>query len=535
MSKEVNFSPRAKLAKGRDIVANSVKISIGPKGRNVGIEQGSTPIIANDAGIISKHITLSDPIMNMGASIVKDVIQKTGEEVGAGRTAAAILTQAISREASKYVDRGMNFNLLETGMKEAVTDITNELKDISRPVTTKEEIQQIATLSTENTELGSVIADVIDKVGKDCVVTVEESQTLGVTAEIVEGMKFDKGWISPYMVTNPDRMEAVYTDTAILVTDKKISYYKDLYPVIKSCVDSGKNSLILICEDLDGEALNNSIMLRMMRPSAFNLLALKIPGFSDKKEWLEDICLATGAQLATEVTGTTIHSARLGMVSKIIAKEKSTVLMGSQSLKDKIEELKTLKETTQIPYEKAKLENRIAILSGSVAIIRVGAAIESDLKYLKLKIEDGVNESKRALEEGIIPGGDVAFINAAKNLTLKGKKWYEFWKKNTEEELGYNIVLKSIHLPLEQIILNCYRKPKSILKKIRASNSATIGYNALTNQIVPDMFEAGIIDAVKVSRTVLHKATIGAAKLLTLEVTITEEQEKESVKSNLDY
>lgn len=521
--KDINFNPRNELKAGLDKVADAVKITIGPKGRNVGIEQGSTPIIANDGGVIARFIQLKDPVQNMGAQIIKDVIQKTSENVGGGRTASAILTQAIVEEGIKVVEKGMNIGLLKKGMNQAVRDITDGLVKISKKVTTKEEIKQIATISTESEELGDVISDVIDKVGKDCIVTVEESQTFGVITEINEGLKFDKGFISPYMVTNPERMEAEYKDVYVLVTDKKISSYKDIFPIINNIIAGGKNKLVIICEDFEGDALNSSIINRIK--GSFNLLAIKIPGFSDKKEWLEDVALSVGAEIASDSTGIKLSEAKFGVAKKIISTKDSTIIIGSQSTKDKVKELKLLKENSANKYEQDKLDHRIAILSGSVAVIKVGAATESELKYLKLKIEDGVNESKRALEEGIVTGGDVAFLHAMR-IGIKS------FSNNDEFSKGYQIVLKAIEAPLRQIVLNANGSPDVVVNQIYSSSDVKVGYDANINQIVDDMFKEGIIDALKVSRTILENAVSAAGMFLTIECTICEE---EITKSNVEY
>ncbi len=514
---------RLKLKKGLDAVADAVKITIGPKGKNVAIEQGSTPIIANDAGTVAKYITLKDPVENMGAQIIKDVIQKTSEKVGGGRTASAILTQAIVTEGLKTLDKGMNVTLLKKGMQQAVADITEGLKGISKPVSTPDEIKQIATISTESEELGTLIANVINQVGKNCNVTYEDSQVIGVTSTIEDGVKFDKGWLSPYMVTNPERMEAEYKDIPVLIADKKISMYKELFPVIKSLADQNKNSLLLICEDMDGEALNNAILMRMK--GAFNLLAVKIPGFTDKKEWLEDIALVTGSSIVNSIEPD-LTKATLGSAKKVTSTKDSTLILGTQDPSAKVEELKALKENTKIQYEKDKLTGRIGILSGKVAVIRIGAATESELKYLKLKIEDGVNESKRALEEGIVIGGNCAFIQARP----KQKEGYDEFTR------GYNIVSKAIESPLRQIILNCEGAPDFVIPHIKDESwSDNAGYNANTGSVVDDMFVCGIIDAVKVTRTVLENAVSAAGMFLTIDCTINEDTDIESVKPNLDY
>jgi chaperonin GroEL len=520
MSKHVEFSPQEELMNGLDTVANAVKITIGPKGRNVVIEQGQTPIIANDGGMIAKYIQLKNPIENMGAQIIKDVIQKTSEKVGGGRTASAILTQAIVQEGIVALNKGMNMTFLKKGMHEAIKDITSGLKEIAKSVATPEEIKQIATISTESEELGILIADVINKVGKDCNVTYEDSQVIGVTSTIEDGVKFDKGWISPYMINSPERMEAEYKDIPVLITEKKISIYKELYPVIQKIVAQNRNSLVVICEDLDGEALNNSIIMKLK--GGFNILAIKIPGFSDKKEWLEDIALITGGTIATSVNPK-LEEVTLGEIKKIVSSKDSTLILGTQDTSEKVKELAILKENSKSAYDKEKLTNRMAILSGSVAVIKVGAPTDSELKYLKLKIEDGVNEAKRALEEGIVIGGNCAFIQVVKKLRKKDGI--------DDESIGYNIVLKAVEAPLRQIVENCGISPDVVIDRLLEGN---FGFNALTNESNVDMFECGIIDAVKVTRTVLENAVSAAGIFLTIEVSIHEETD-ESTKPAIEY
>jgi chaperonin GroEL len=541
MAKDINFTPRSKLKKGLDIVADAVKITIGPKGRNVAIEQGGTPIIANDAGTVAKYITLKDPLENMGAQIIKDVIQKTSEKVGGGRTASAILTQAIVDEGIKVLDKGMNISLLKKGMQEAVKDISQGLKDISKPVSTPDEIKQIATISTESEELGELIADVINKVGKDCNVTYEDSQVIGVTTTVEDGIKFDKGWISPYMVTNRDRMEAEHKDIPVLIMDKKVSSYTEVYPVLQALGANGKNSLMIICEDMDGAVLDNFAIMQM--GGAFKLLAVKIPGFSDKKEWLDDIALITGATAIGSINkippavrvekGQPLpqieYPTYLGMAKKVTSTKDSTLILGTVDTAEKTKELTALKENTKVKYEQDKLTGRIGILSGKVAVIRIGSATESELKYLKLKIEDGVNESKRALEEGIVPGGDSAFINALKSQYGKTKEL-----PTDTEAIGYKIVVQAVNAPFQQIIKNADDKAEVILAMVEQNKNTSAGYDALSGKVVDDMFACGIIDAVKVTRTVLENAVSAAGMFLTIEATITEEN-TEDVKQTIEY
>lgn len=541
MSKQILFSSEArkKLFKGVCGVVDPCALTIGPKGKNVAIEQGGTPIIANDAGTVAKYITLKDPVENMGAQIIKDVIQKTSEKVGGGRTASAILTKAIIEEGMKVIDNGMNVNLLKKGMQQAVVDITEGLKKISKPVSSPEEIKQIATISTESEELGTLIAGVVTSVGKDCNVTYEDSQVIGVSSTVEDGVKFDKGWISPYMVTDPERMQAEHKDISVLIMDKKISSYNEIYPVLQAIGANGKNTLMIICEDMDSAVLDNFAIMQM--GGAFKLLAVKIPGFTDKKEWLDDIALITGATVINGINKIPAavriekgqpmpqieYPTYLGSAKKVTSTKDSTLILGTQDTSAKVDELRALKENTKLPYEKEKLNNRIGILSGKVAVIRIGAATESELKYLKLKIEDGVNESKRALEEGIVIGGNCAFIHVTDLLRnpadVKG-----------DEAKGYYIIRKAICAPLEQIVKNAGGTEQVVVNDVwKAKNPA--GYDANTGEIVDDMFECGIIDAVKVSRTVLENAVSAAGMFLTIESTINEEIEESSVKQNLEY
>lgn len=523
--KQVNFSPRTKLKKGLDTVADAVKITIGPKGRNVVIERGYDPLISNDGGTIANEIQLKDKVENMGAQIIKGVIRKTSDKVGGGRTASAILTQAIVTEGLKQVENGMNMTLFKKGMSSAVEDIITNLKKNAKKVTTNEEIKQIATISTESDELGAVICSVIESVGKDCVVTVEESQSFGITSEITDGLKFDKGYVSPYMVTNPERMEAEFKDAPVLITDKKLSMFKDLMGIIKGLAEAGTNSLVVICEDFDGEALNNSVIMKIR--GQFNILAIKAPGFQDKWEWLQDIALTTGGSIVSDKTGVQFTQEALGKAKKVISTKDSTVIIGTGDVKNKLNDLKSQLENAENQWEKDKLERRIATLGGHVAIIKVGAATESELKYLKQKIEDGVNESKRALEEGIVIGGDCAYIHAVKNLRVSQVEYPEFIK-------GYEIVCKAVEAPLKQIVTNANASPDVVVKAIKDGDKF-LGFNALTNEIERDMFKAGIVDALKVTRTTLENALSGASMFLTIECSISDEPENIKEPAKIEY
>lgn len=515
--KQINFEPKNKLKAGLDKVAEAVKLTIGPKGRNVAIERGAEPLITNDGGTIAHEIILKDKDENMGAQIIRGVIRKTSEKVGGGRTASAILTQAIVKEGLKQAQFGININEFKRGMSEAVSDITEELKKNAKEVQSQEELEQIATISTENKELGATIADVVWKTGKDSIVTVEESQGLDITTDVVDGIKFDKGWVSPYMVTNPERMEAELKDVPVLVTDKKISLYKEIYPIIEKLAGKGKNTLLIVCDDLDGDALNNSVLMKIR--GVFNLVAVKFP-LIGKDDWMDDIAKSVGTEIVSDKTGFTYANVELGEAKKVIVAKDSTVIMGTADIKEHLRNLKLLAENTDNVVEKDKLERRIAVLGGGIAVIKVGASTESEMKYLKQKIEDGVNEAKRALEEGIVAGGDVAFVNAVKSLTPI---------QESDFGLGYNTVISSVSEPFKQIIRNAQGQAEVVLNQIVEDKSTTIGYNALTDTIEPDMFKAGIIDALKVVRTVLENAVSGAGMFLTIEATVSEEEKKEKL------
>src|SRR3990167_7500699 len=397
-----------KLKKGLDIVADAVKITIGPRGKNVAIDNGLHPIIANDGGRIAKEIVLKDPLENMGASIIKEVIQKTSEDVGGGRTASAIITQALVNEGFKLVNRGFNPNLLKKGMQLAIRDICAELDKMAKPV--KGKLKEVATISTESEELGKVIAETIEKVGIDSVVTVEESQTFGITSEIAEGLKFDKGYISPYMITN-ERLEAEYKDISVLITDKKLSFFKDLQPIFDGLIKKGEKDLLIIAEDLEGEALDVSVVAKLKR--RFNTLAIKTPGVGDNKKFcIEDLCALTGAELWKEQQ----KEVKLGKDKKVLSTKDKTIIRGTGDIKTWITTLKVRMDMTENVWEIDQYRERIAKLKNGIAVIKVGASSQDEVKYLKLKIEDGVNETKRALEEGIVMGGNVAFIHARRNI-----------------------------------------------------------------------------------------------------------------------
>ncbi len=530
MAKKILFgdSARVALMKGVDTVADAVKITIGPRGRNVVFDRGfGAPTITNDGVSIAKEISLADKFENMGVEIVKEVASKTNDVAGDGTTTSVVLAQAMIREGLKQTAMGANGQLVRRGIELAKDDVVAALKKMAKPVKNDSEIRQVATISAESIELGAIIADTIKKVGKDGVVTVEESQSFGIESEVVEGMEFDKGFVSAYMITNAERMEAEMKDASILVTDKKISTIKDILPLLEKVAATGKKELVIIAEDVDGEALT-TLVLNKLR-GTFSVLAIKAPGYGDrKKEMLADIATVTGGTVVTEELGLTLEKAELnvlGKATKIIAKKDKTVIVGGKGKKAAIEsrvsELKATLENTTSKYDKEKLEERIAKMAGGVAIIRVGAATETEMKYLKLKIEDAVNATKAAIEEGIVPGGGVALVKVANSVreSYKGGK-------NRETDVGYEIVLKALEAPLMQIAVNAGKDDGAVIVDKVKNGKGNMGYDASREEIVADMLLSGIIDPVKVTRSGVENASSAAAILLTTEVAIADEPEE---------
>ncbi len=532
MSKKIlyNEDARKALKRGVDAVADAVKITIGPRGRNVVLDKGyGSPTITNDGVSIAKEITLKDKFENMGAEITKEVASKTNELAGDGTTTAAILVQAIIKEGLKHTSMGVNAMGVRAGIEAASKDVVHALKKIAKPIKENEEIKQVATISSESAELGSIIAETISKVGKDGVVTVEESQSTGLESEVVEGIEFDKGYISPYMITNPERMEAVYDDPAILITDRKISSIKEILPMLEQLAQTGKKDLVIIAEDVDGEALTTFVLNKIR--GTFNVLAVKAPGYGDrKKEMLQDIAVTVGATVISEEVGIKFEKAPLSMLGKtrrVISTKDNTVLVGGKGKKADIDariaQLKKQRENIDSKYDKEKIDERIAKLSGGVAVIRVGAATETEMKYLKLKIEDAVNATKAAIEEGIVAGGGVAHIHAALEIEKSNAKKTQMSK---EQELGYSIVLKALESPLRQIAINAGKDDGSVIVEKVRNGRGNLGYDALKDEMVVDMITAGIVDPVKVTRLGIENACSAAAILLTTEAAIADEPEK---------
>ena len=533
MSKKILYGEEAKraLKKGIDQVANAVKITIGPKGRNVVLDKGyGAPTITNDGVSIANAITLKDKFENMGAEIAKEVASKTNEIAGDGTTTSIVLTQALVDEGMKHTVMGINAITLKNSIESACRDVVEALKGLSKPIKSKDEIWQVATISAESPEVGKIIADTINKVGKDGVVTVEESQIAGVESEIVEGMEFDKGYISPYLITDKERLEAVYNNPLILVTDSNITNLEEILPVIQKVLESSRKELVIIAEDCQGQALAGVIVNRLQ--GRFNTLVVRSPGYGDnKREMLQDIATVIGANFISEDLGRkldTVEIADLGTASKIISTKDKTIIVNGRGNKKNIEarinQVKAQKEVTTSAFDLEKLDQRIARMSGGVAVIRVGGSTETEMKYLKLKVEDAVNATKAAIDEGIVAGGGSALIKAGEVVRQgMGKKMTE------ENKLGYSIVLRALEAPLRQIAINSGKDDGSVIVE-KVKQIENDGYDAFNDVIVKDMVKVGIVDPVKVTRTALENACSAVAILLTTEVAITDEVEERNDK-----
>ncbi|MES2470784.1 MAG: chaperonin GroEL [Patescibacteria group bacterium] len=536
MAKRIVYNEEARkaLKKGVDAVADVVKLTLGPRGRNVVLDKGyGAPTITNDGVSIAREITLADKIENMGAEIIKEVATKTNDLAGDGTTTSTVLTQAIITEGLKYTTLGVNAMGVKFGIEQATVRVVAALKEIAKPIKNDDEIRQVATISAESAELGNIIADTIKKVGKDGVVTVEEAQTIGVESEVVGGIEFDKGYISPYMVTNAERMEAEYSDPAILITDKKISSIKEILPLLEKLAQTGKKELVLIAEDVDGEALTTFLVNKLR--GGFNVLAVKAPGYGEqKKDTLQDIAVTVGAQVVSEDLGLKFENVDLsvmGKARKVISSKDKTTIVGGKGKKSEIDariaQLKKQRENIDAKYELEKVDARIAKLAGGVAVIRVGAATETEMKYLKLKIEDAVNATKAAIEEGIVPGGGVALVKAAQKVEewLKNEKNTKGFSRETE--IGFSIVLKALEAPLKQIAINAGKDDGSVIVDKVKNGKGGMGYDALKDELIPDMIAAGIVDPAKVTRSGVQNAASAAAILLTTEAAIAEEPKEE--------
>lgn len=538
MPKQILFDEKARQAmkRGMDQLAQAVKITLGPKGRNVilGKSYGS-PQITNDGVTIAKEIDFEDKFETMGAELIKEVASKTNDAVGDGTTTSVILAQAIIHEGLKYATAGMNVLGLRQGLEEGRNEIIQELQKMAKPVKTHEEIIQIASISAESRELGEIIAQAIEKVGKDGAVTVEESQGTGIEKEIVEGMQFDRGYVSPYMITNAERMEAVIEDPSILITDKKISSIQEVLPLLEKLVKTGKKEIVIIAEDIEGDALATLVVNRLR--GGFNALAVKAPGFGDRrKEMLEDIAVVTGGKVISQEVGLKLENAdfsTLGHARRVVSDKDNTTIVGGKGKREEIEkrikQIRAQIERVTSEYDKEKLQERLAKLAGGVAVIRVGAATETEMKYMKLKTEDAVAATKAALAQGIVPGGGIALFKIATRMQhMKDKNKKE---KSQEMQAAYSILMHALEEPLVQITVNAGKRMGEIAAKIRekiiSDEKSNIGYDALNDHIVPDMMKEGILDPLKVTRAALENAVSVAAMFLTTEAAIADLPKKE--------
>ena len=526
MSKELAYGIDARnaLKKGVDAVADTVKVTLGPKGRNVVLDKKfGAPLITNDGVTIAKEVDLEDPMENMGARLLKEVATKTNDAAGDGTTTAILLAQAFVREGMKNVAAGANPMIVRKGIQKAVNKAVESLKDISKKVNGSGDIARVGAVSSADEVIGKLIADAMEKVTSDGVITVEESKSAETYCEVVEGMQFDRGYISPYMVTDTDKMEAVIDDALLLITDKKISNIQDILPLLEQLVQSGKK-LVIIAEDIEGEALS-TLLVNKLR-GTFTCVAVKAPGFGDRrKEMLTDIAILTGGEvissdLGLELKDTTLE--QLGKARQVKVNKENTIIVGgagdSEKIKARIGQIKAAIETTTSEFDKEKLQERLAKLSGGVAVIKVGAATETEMKEKKLRIEDALNATKAAVEEGIVPGGGTAFANILPNVA----KLLD--ETEGDEKTGVAIVVKALEEPIRQIAFNAGKDGSVILDKILNSGKAGYGYDAYNDTFV-DMMEAGIVDPTKVSRSALQNAASVASMILTTEALVADKPE----------
>lgn len=533
MAKEVIFGEDVKkrIQKGVDTVANAVKVTLGPRGRNVMLDKSyGGPTITNDGVSIAKEITLADKFENMGAEIIKEVATKTNDLAGDGTTTASVLTQALVNEGFRQTTMGLNSMAVRAGMEHAAEDVVAALKEQATDISTTAEIKQVATISAENEEIGAKIAETIEKVGKDGVVTVEEGKSFGIETEYTEGMEFDRGYVSPYMVTNTERMESEYKDAQILITDQKIANVQEILPLLEKVAQSGKKELVIIADDIEGEALTTFVVNKLK--GGFSVLGIKAPGYGDrKKDMLHDIAVLTGGTVIAEDLGLKLENAELshlGKANRVVSTKDNTTVVGGaaskEAITDRVNALRGQLENTTSKFDKEKLQERIAKLGGGVGVIRVGAATETEMKYLKLKIEDAVAATKAAIEEGIVSGGGTSLAKAAATVEKKlaGKKGLV-----SEETVGYHIVLKALEMPLRQIVDNTGRDEGAVIVQKVKEMGGNAGYDAAKGELVEDMIKAGIIDPVKVERSCVQHAVSAAAIFLTTEAAIADIPEED--------
>ncbi|ADU28656.1 chaperonin GroEL [Evansella cellulosilytica] len=525
MAKDIKFSEDARrsMKRGVDALANAVKVTLGPKGRNVVLEKKfGSPLITNDGVTIAKEIELEDNFENMGAKLVSEVASKTNDIAGDGTTTATVLAQAMISEGLKNVTSGANPMGIRKGIEKATQAAVAELQSISNPIESKESIAQVAAISAADDEVGQLIAEAMERVGNDGVITVEESKGFTTELEVVEGMQFDRGYASPYMVTDSDKMEAVLDDPYILITDKKIASIQEVLPVLEQVVQQGK-PILIIAEDVEGEALATLVVNKLR--GTFNAVAVKAPGFGDRrKAMLDDIATLTGGEVITEDLGLDLKSAsitQLGRASKVVVtKDNTTIVDGSgdaAEIANRVNQIKAQVEETTSDFDKEKLQERLAKLAGGVAVVKVGAATETELKERKLRIEDALNSTRAAVEEGIVSGGGTALvnvINAVKAVDAEG-----------DEATGVNIVLRALEEPVRQIAHNAGLEGSIIVERLKGE-SVGVGFNAATGEYV-NMVEAGIVDPTKVTRSALQNAASVAAMFLTTEAVVADLPEED--------
>ena len=529
MAKQIIYGEDARkaLQAGIDKLADTVKITLGPKGRNVVLDKKyGAPLITNDGVTIAKEVELEDPFENMGAQLVKEVATKTNDVAGDGTTTATLLAQALVREGIKNVTAGANPMVIKKGIKMAVEAATAAVKENSKPVTSSADIEMIATISSADAEIGKIIADAMDKVSADGVITVEESKTAITDSDIVEGMQFDRGYISPYMVTDTDKMEAVIDDAFILITDKKIANIQEILPLLEQILNAGKK-LVIVAEDLEGEALS-TILVNKLR-GTFTCVAVKAPGFGDRrKEMLRDIATLTGGEVITEELGLELKDTQLTQLGRArqvkISKENTIIVDGAgdkAEIAARVAQIRTQIGTTTSDFDREKLQERLAKLAGGVAVIRVGAATETEMKEKKLRIEDALAATKAAVEEGCVAGGGVALINAIPAVEAL------LDTDDADIKTGVKIVLKALEAPVRQIAANAGLEGSVIVNEIRTSGKTGYGYNFASDGYV-DMFEAGILDPTKVTRSALENASSVAAMVLTTESLVTDKPDPQA-------
>lgn len=530
MAKQIIFNEEARraLKEGVDVLANAVKVTLGPKGRNVVIDKGyGAPVITKDGVSVAKEVELEDKFQNIGAEMIKEVASKTNDKAGDGTTTATVLAQAMISQGIKLVASGHDPLKIRREMEHKVAEIVKELKGMSKSISTKDEIAQVASISANDKEIGNIIAEAMDAVGKEGVITVEEGQSFGVEKEVVEGMQFDKGYVSHYMVTDHDSMKAEYNDVHILLTDKKIGSIQEILPLLEKMAQSGRKELVIIAEDIEGEALATFVVNKLR--GTFHVLGIKAPGFGDRrKALLEDIATLTGARVISEEVGLKLENADvtdLGQARKVIASKDNTTIVDGKGedklIKMRVEQIRKEIENSDSDFDKEKLQERLAKLAGGVAIIKVGAATEAEMKEKKDRIEDALNATRAAVEEGVVPGGGLALAQA-------GRAFEEITEKKNSETPGARIIDSAILEPIKQIAANAGKDGSLILYNIIRENKggkSNIGYNAADDQF-EDMIKAGIVDPTKVVRSALENAASAAMMFLTTEAVITEKKEE---------